>query len=93
MLNLGIRCWHCKLFFAWSLGVDNLDVGRSIARLLDHGSLSKPLPLVKDGDLNAIVQHMILAWGPNTAKVTKVKGHETETDVEQGGGGGQAWEH
>ena len=33
----------------------------SIARLLDHGCLSKPLPLVKDGDLIAIVQRMILA--------------------------------
>ena len=34
-----------------------------------------PLPLVKDGDLIAIVRHMILARGPDTVKVTKVKGH------------------
>ena len=48
------------------LGVDNLDVVRSIARLLGHGSLSRHLHLVKDGDLIAVVQHMILAWGPDT---------------------------
>ena len=35
----------------------------SPARLLDHGGLSKPLSLVKDGDIIAIVQHMILARG------------------------------
>ena len=29
------------------LEVDNLNVVQSIARLLDHGRLSKPLPLVK----------------------------------------------
>ena len=31
-------------------GIDNLNVARSIGRLLDCGSLNKPLPLVKDGD-------------------------------------------
>ena len=35
------------------MSIDNLDVVRSSAWLLDHGSLSKPLPLVKDGDLIA----------------------------------------
>ena len=36
------------------MGVDDPDVVLSIARLLDHGCFSKPLPLVKDGDLIAI---------------------------------------
>ena len=40
-----------------------LNVVRSIARLLDRSSLSRPPPLVKDADLIAIVQHMILARG------------------------------
>ena len=31
--------WPCHL------GIDNLNVARSIGRLLDHGSLNKPLPL------------------------------------------------
>ena len=35
-------------------GIDNLNVARSIGRLLDHDSLVKPLPLVKDGDLIAL---------------------------------------
>ena len=36
-------CWPCHL------GIDNLNVARSIGRLLDRGCLVKPLPLVKDG--------------------------------------------
>ena len=64
--------------------MDNLNVVRSIGRLLDHGCLSKPMPLVKNGDLIVIVQHMILSRGLDTVKVTKVKGHATEADVEQG---------
>ena len=56
------------------LGIDILNVVRSVGRLLDRGSLSKPLPLVKDGDLVAIVQHMIHARGQDTVRVTKVKG-------------------
>ena len=36
--------WPCHL------GIDNLNVARSIGRLLDRGCLIKPLPLVKDGD-------------------------------------------
>ena len=42
--------WPCHL------GIDNLDVARSIGRLLDHDSLVKPLPLAKDGDLIALVR-------------------------------------
>ena len=41
---------------------------------MDHGSLSVPLPLVKDGDLMATVRHMIRARGPDTVMVTKVQG-------------------
>ena len=48
-----------------------------------NGSLSKPLPLDKDGDLVAVVRHMIHAWGPDTVRSTKVKGDATEADVEQ----------
>ena len=45
--------WPCHL------GIDNLNVARTIGRLLDHDSMVKPLPLVKDGALIALVQHMI----------------------------------
>ena len=38
-------CYPCHL------GIDNLNVSGTFGRLLDHGSLSKPLPLVKDGIL------------------------------------------
>ena len=70
--------WPCHL------GIDNLNVARSIGRLLDHGSLVKPLSLVKDGDLVALVQCMIRTRGRETVRVTKVKGHAEDLDVQQG---------
>ena len=66
------------------LGIDNLNVVTSIGWLLDCCGLSKPLHQVKDDDVIAIIQHMILARGPDTVKVTKVKEHATEADVDQG---------
>ena len=45
--------WPCHL------GIDNLNVARSIGRLLDHDCLAKPLPSVKDGDLIALARYMI----------------------------------
>ena len=44
----------------------------------------KPLPLVKDGDLVALVQNMIQVRGRDTVWVTEVKGHATDDDVEHG---------
>ena len=70
--------WPCHL------GIDNLNVVRSIGRLLDAGCLAKPLPLVKDGDLVALVQHMIRTRGRSTVRVTKVKGHAKDFDVQHG---------
>ena len=70
--------WPCHL------GVDNLNVARSGGRLLDHGCLAKPLPLVKDGDLVAIAQYMIQVRGQDTVRVTKVTWHATEMVVQQG---------
>ena len=55
-----------------------------MGRLLDRGCTVKLLPLVKDGDLVALVQYMIQAWGRNTVKVTRVKGHASDEDVEHG---------
>ena len=69
--------WPCHL------GIDNLNVARSIGRLLDHGSLVKPLPLVKDGDLIALARYMIRTRGRDTVRVTKVKGHAEDVDVQQ----------
>ena len=60
--------WPCHL------GIDNLNVARSVGRLLDHGSLNKPLPFVKDGDLIALVHYMIRTRGRETVRVTKVTG-------------------
>ena len=46
--------------------------------------LTKPLPLVKDGDLIALVQYMIRTRGRETVRVTKVKGYAEDVDVQQG---------
>ena len=61
--------WPCHL------GVDDLNVARSIGRLLDRDSLVQPLPLAKDGELIALAQYMIRTRGGETVQVTKVKGH------------------
>ena len=42
--------WLCKLF-AWESWGGDIHVERSIGRLLDQGSQSTPLSLVKDGDV------------------------------------------
>ena len=52
-----------QAYYPCHLGIDNLNVARIIGRLLDRGSLGTPLPLVPDGDLVAVVQHMLIAWG------------------------------
>ena len=70
--------WPCHL------GIDNLNVARTIGRLLERDSMVKPLPLVKDGDLVALVHYMIRTWGRETVRVTKVKGHAEDVDVQQG---------
>ena len=70
--------WPCHL------GIDNLNVARSIGRLLDHDSLIKPHPLVKDGDLIALARYMIRTGDRETVRVTKVKGHAEDVDVQQG---------
>ena len=70
--------WPCHL------GIDNLDVVRSIGRLLDADCLAKPLFLVKDGDLVTLVQYMIRTRGRDTVRVTKVKCHAKDDDVQHG---------
>ena len=66
------------------LVLTTLNVARIIGRLLDHGSLVKPLPLVKDGDFIALAQYTIRTRGRETVRATKVKGHAEDVDVQQG---------
>ena len=63
--------WPCSNV---GLDIDNFTVVRSIARLLDRGCFSEPVALTKDGDLIAIVRHMIVAGGHDTVRVTKIEG-------------------
>ena len=66
------------------LGIDNLKVARTLGRLLDRDSLVQTLPLVKDGDLIALAQHMIRTRGWETVRATEVKGHAEDVDFQQG---------
>ena len=62
-----------QAYWPLHLGIDNLNVARTIGRLLDRDCLVKPLPLVKDGDLIALAQYMIRTRGRDTVRVNKVK--------------------
>ena len=70
--------WPCHL------AIDNLNVARSIGRLLDRDGLVHLLPLIKDGDLIALARYMIRTRGRETVRVTKVKGHAEDVGVQQG---------
>ena len=84
VLNSGVLLLLCRLTGPCHLGIDNLDVARSIGRLLDFDYLAKPLLLVKDGDLIDLAQYMIRTRGRDTVRVTKVVGHAKDVDVPQG---------
>ena len=73
-----------QAYLPFHLGIDNLFVARSIGCLLDSDCLSKPLPLVKDGDLIALARYTICTRGRDTVRVTKVKGHAEDVDLQQG---------
>ena len=63
-----------QVYWPCHLGVDNLNVAKTVGRLLDKDSLIKPLPLIEDGDLVALIQYMIRTRGRDTVRVTEVKG-------------------
>ena len=57
------------------LGVDNLGVVRHVNRLLDGHPGPIPFELVKDGDLLLLIDRMLRLRGPDTVRISKVKGH------------------
>ena len=66
------------------LGVDNLGVVRHVGRLLDGRPGSVPFELLKDGDLLLLIDRMIGRRGPDTVRISKVKGHADEGMVLHG---------
>ena len=56
------------------LGVDNLGVGRGIV----------PFELVTDGDLLLLIDRMLRSRGPDTVRISKVKGHADDGMVFHG---------
>ena len=66
------------------LGVDNLGVVRHVGRLLDGRPGSIPFELLKDGDLLLHIDRMLRLRGPDTVRISKVKGHADEAMVLNG---------
>ena len=73
--NSGVPFFALQAYWPCHFGFDNLNVARTMGRLLDRDCLAKPLPLVKDGDLVVLAQYMIRTRGRETA---------TDADVKQG---------
>ena len=67
------------------LGVDNLGVVRHVGRLLDGSTASRPVELVKDGDLILLIERMLHLRDLDTVRISKVKGHADEALVRDGG--------
>ena len=70
--------WPCHL------GIDNLNVARTIGRLLDHDCFTNLLPLGKDGDLVALARCMIRTRGEKRFGSLRLKRHAEDVDVQQG---------
>ena len=66
------------------LGVDNLGVVRHVGQLLDGRTSSVPFELRNDGDLLLLIDRMIRRRGPDTVRISKVKGHADEVMVRAG---------
>ena len=66
------------------LGVDNANVVGHTGRVLAGREPSKPLELLVDGNLIALIQKLISIRGPGTTAVSKVKGHADEGLVHAG---------
>ena len=66
------------------LGVDNLGVVRHVGRLLDGCRGPIPFEPVNDGDLFLLIERMLHRRGPDTVRISKVKGHADEAMVLHG---------
>ena len=64
--------------------MDNLGVVRHVGRLLDGRLGSIPFELLKDGDLLLLIDRMLRLRGPDTLRISKVKGHADEDMVLNG---------
>ena len=71
VLSSGVLLLPCRRTGLAMWVLITLIVARIVGRLLDRDSLVQPLPLVKDGDLIALVQYMIRTRGRETVRVTK----------------------
>ena len=82
----GLRCW--ELAFEGSsavhLGVDNLNVVRHVARILDGGVGNKPSELCVGGDLLTLTDSLVLKRCTGSVRITKVKGHADDAMVQVG---------
>ena len=83
-LRCGVLFWLYNLLVLFTLGVDNLGVVRHVGRMLDDHPVPIPFELLKDGDLLLLIDRMIRRRGPDTVRISKVKGHADEVMVRSG---------
>ena len=70
------------------LGIDNLNVGPHVGRLLDGVPAPRPFQLDDDGDLIGLIRKILCSRGEETVCIFKVEGHAEEELVRRG----QVWE-
>ena len=81
VLNFLVVSLALQAYDGIHLGVDNLGVVRHVGRLLDGRAASRPVELVKDGDLVLLIERMLHLRGLDTVRISKVKGHADEALV------------
>ena len=84
-LKCGRSFWLCSLLVLciWELTIW-VWFGMLGSCLLDGHHGSAPFELVNDGDLLLLIERMLHLRGPDTVRVTKVKGHADEGMVLEG---------
>ena len=73
--------WALQSSGAVHLVVDNLGVVRHVGRMLDDHPVPIPFELVEDGDLLLLIDRMLRLRGPDTVRISEVKGHADEAIV------------
>ena len=83
VLSTGVLFLLYRPLCRFTLGIDNKNVCNNIGRVLSGWS-GTPFSLCTDGDLLRCIDSMILYRSARSVRVSKVKGHATDTMVAEG---------
>ena len=68
-----------QAFSSIQVGIDNQNVLGGVAKIVDSGTTGTPLLPIMDGDFLAVIGSVLCVRGEGTVRVSKVKGHATQT--------------